>query len=467
MYLEPRLSHRFALITEPADLLRTRVGCAVVTERDAGYDTARKPSVLVPDPRPYAIVQVETATDVAATVDFAREIGFPLAVRSGGHSLTGFGTVDDGIVVDLAQMKAVAIDSATGIGRVQAGANTGDLLAASAPLGLALTTGDTASVGLGGLTTGGGVGFMARKYGLTIDSLLSAEVVLADGRIVTASEFEHPDLFWAIRGGGGNFGIVTEFTFQLARVGTVLGGALVLPATRAVVRGYLDYSVAAPDELTTIANVMHLPPAPFVPADRVGDVALVILTVWDGDIEAGQQALEPLRALADPLVDTIQPMPYAGMYQYTAAQEMPHAAATRMMFANELSDRAIDETLAAVAASPGPMSLVQFRGMGGAIARVDRNATAFAHRQQPWFVAILGLWSGAEEEAPQRAWTADLWAKIRDESAGVYVNFLESEGDDRTRAAYPDRTYAHLAAIKQIYDPENFFRRNQNIAPRG
>lgn len=467
MYLEPSLSHRFALITEPADSLRTRVGCTVVTERDAGYDTARKPSVLVPNPRPYAVVQVETAADVAATVAFARELGFPLAVRSGGHSLTGFGTVDDGIVVDLAQMKAVTIDPATGIGRVQAGASTGDLLAVSAPLGLALTTGDTASVGLGGLTTGGGIGFMARKYGLTIDSLLSAEVVLADGCIVTASEFEHPDLFWAIRGGGGNFGIVTEFTFQLARVGTVLGGALVLPATRETVRGYLDYSIAAPDELTTIANVMHLPPAPFVPDDRVGEVALVILAVWDGDIEAGREALAPLRTLAEPLADTIQPMPYAGMYHYTAAQEMPHAAATRAMFANELSDRMIDETLAAVAASPGPMSLVQFRGMGGAVARVGSNATAFAHRQQPWFVAILGLWTDAEGAAPQRAWTADLWAKIRDESAGAYVSFLESEGDDRTRAAYPDRTYARLAAIKQIYDPENFFRRNQNIAPRG
>jgi len=467
MYLEPSLSHRFALITEPADSLRTRVGCTVVTERDAGYDTARKPSVLVPNPRPYAVVQVETAADVAATVAFARELGFPLAVRSGGHSLTGFGTVDDGIVVDLAQMKAVTIDPATGIGRVQAGASTGDLLAVSAPLGLALTTGDTASVGLGGLTTGGGIGFMARKYGLTIDSLLSAEVVLADGRIVTASEFEHPDLFWAIRGGGGNFGIVTEFTFQLARVGTVLGGALVLPATRETVRGYLDYSIAAPDELTTIANVMHLPPAPFVPADRVGEVALVILAVWDGDIEAGREAFAPLRTLAEPLADTIQPMPYAGMYHYTAAQEMPHAAATRVMFANELSDRMIDETLAAVAASPGPMSLVQFRSMGGAVARVGSNATAFAHRQQPWFVAILGLWTDAEGAAPQRAWTAGLWAKIRDESAGAYVSFLESEGDDRTRAAYPDRTYARLAAIKQIYDPENFFRRNQNITPRG
>ncbi len=468
MYLESSLSRRFALLAEPADLLRKRVSSPVFTEHDPGYRDARKPSVLAPDPRPYAVVQAETAEDVAATVDFAREIGFPLAVRGGGHSLSGFGTVDDGVVIDLSRMKRIAADPATGIARVQAGATTADLVAAAGPHGLALTTGDTASVGLGGLATGGGIGFLVRKYGLTIDNLRSAEVVLADGRIVTASEFEHSDLFWAIRGGGGNFGIVTEFTFQLARVDTILGGALVLPATRDVVRGYLEQSVAAPDGLTTIANIMHAPPVPPIPGEWVGEVVLLILAVWDGPVEEGERALAPLRALAEPVADTIQPMPYAGIYQYTAAQDMPHAAAARMMFAADLSDRAIDEMLAAVAVAPGPMSVVQLRGLGGAMARVDAAATAFAHRQQPLFASILSVWmDGSQDPAPQRAWMEELWRKIRDEGSGAYVNFLESEGNDRTLDAYPDETYARLAAIKQVYDPENLFRRNQNIQPRG
>ena len=468
MYVEPSLSRRFTLFTEPVDLLRQRVRCAVFTEHDPGYQDARKPSLLVPDPRPYAIVLPETATEVAATVDFAREIGFPLAVRGGGHSLSGFSTVDDGVVVDLSRMKGIAIDPSTGIARVQAGATSADLMAAASPLGLALTTGDTASVGLGGLTTGGGIGFMVRKYGLTIDSLLAAEVVLADGRIVTASEFEHPHLFWAIRGGGGNFGIVTEFTFQMARVGSILGGVLALPATREVVRGYLEYSVSAPDGLTTIANIMHAPPVPPIPAERFGEVMLLILTVWDGPAEEGERALAPLRALAQPIADTIQPMPYAGIYQYTAAQEAPHGAAVRMMFASDLSDRAIDEMLAAIAASSSPFSLVQLRGLGGAMARVDTNATAFAHRQQPLFAAIIGIWvDGSQDPAPHREWTEELWEKVRGEGTGVYVNFLQWEGDDRTRDAYPRETYARLAAIKQLYDPQNFFQRNQNIQPRG
>lgn len=468
MYLEPVLSHRYAVLTEPIDLLRERVRGAIFTDHDAGYETVRKPSLLFPNPRPYAIVQTETVADIVTTVDFAREIGFPLAVRSGGHSLSGFGNVDDGIVIDLSRMKQIELDPATGVARVQAGAITQDVVAAASPYGLVLSTGDSATVGLGGLATGGGIGFLVRKYGLTIDSLLSAEVVLADGRVVTVSEKEHPSLFWAIRGGGSNVGIVTEFTFQLARVDTVLGGALILPATRETVRGYLDYSVTAPDGLTTIANIMHAPPAPFIPGDQVGEVVLIILTVWDGDRGEGDQALAPLRALATPIADTIHPVPYAEMYRYTAEQNASHGVATRMMFADTLSDRAIDEMLAAVAVSTSPFGLVQLRGLGGAMARVDTEATAFAHRQRAYFVAILGIWMDpAADPAPHRNWTEKLWSRIRSEGMGAYVNFLESEGEDRTRDAYPAETYRRLALIKQVYDPKNFFQRNQNIRPRG
>ncbi|MCA9860932.1 MAG: FAD-binding oxidoreductase, partial [Thermomicrobiales bacterium] len=307
MYLEPRVASRLSVIPEPIALLRKQIDAEIITADHPEFEVARKTQDITFDVVPYAIVKVESAEDVAATVDFAREIGFPLTVRSGGHSLAGFGVADDAVVVDFSKMKQVSVDPASGIATVQAGATSGDIVAAAQPYGLALTTGDTASVGIGGLTTGGGIGFMVRKYGLTIDSLVSVQVVLADGRIVTASKSEHPRLFWAIRGGGGNFGIVTEFTFQLEQVGLVLGGDIVLPATRAVVRGYLDYVTNAPEELTTIAHIMHAPPAPYIPEERVGEVVLQILTVWTGSPEDGEHALAPLRALGTPVADTIHP----------------------------------------------------------------------------------------------------------------------------------------------------------------
>jgi FAD/FMN-containing dehydrogenase len=468
MSLETGRSTRFAVITEPIDLLRKRVDSPILTEHTEGYDAARKVQAATVDARPYAIVKAQTAEDVAATVDFARELGFPLAVRSGGHSIGHYSMVDDAVVIDLSTMKRIAVDPAPAIAKVQAGATSGDIVAAAQPHGLALTTGDTASVGIGGLTTGGGVGFLARAHGLTIDNLLSAEVVLADGRIVTASKHEHPSLFWAIRGGGGNFGIVTEFTFQLARVDSVLGGILVLPATRETVRGYLDVSTSAPEGLTTIAFIMHAPPAPFIPDDRIGEVMLGILTVWTGDPAAGQQALAPMRALAEPVADTIGPMPYGEIYRYTDHQNMPHAASIRQMFADDLSDRAIDEMLAAVAASTSPFSLINLRGLGGALDKVAPAATAYAHRGRKYFVAVIGLWlDPTEDGAPHTAWTADLWEKIRGEGAGVYVNFLEREGDARVREAYPGSTYERLVDVKTVYDPENLFQFNQNIKPRG
>ena len=234
------------------------------------------------DRRPLAIVRAANAQDVAEAVSFARDHALPLAVRSGGHSLAHHSMIDGAIVVDLSGMKRVSIDPEARIARVQAGATSGDLAGPAHAHGLALSTGDTSSVGMGGLTTGGGIGFMARKYGLAIDNLLSAQVVTADGEIVTASADEHPDLFWAIRGGGGNFGIVTEFKFRLAPVGQILGGDLLLPASREVLRGYLDYAASAPDDLTTIANLMHAPPAPFVPPERVGELVLCDPRALDG-----------------------------------------------------------------------------------------------------------------------------------------------------------------------------------------
>jgi FAD/FMN-containing dehydrogenase len=319
---------------------------------------------------------------------------------------------------------------------------------------------------MGGLTTGGGIGFMLRKHGLAIDNLLAAQVVTAAGEIVTASASERADLFWAIRGGGGNFGIVIEFTYRLAPVGQILGGELMLPASREVIRGYLDYVAAAPDDLTTIANLWHAPPAPHVPQERVGELVLSILVCWTGSLADGERALAPLRALATPVADAVSPIPYPDIYRFTAFAAEPHGASIRSMFADALSDAALDRALEAIQHASSPFSLIQFRGLGGAMARVGNDATAFAHRDRRYFVAIIGIWLDAAEDANlHHVWTDALWQTIRWEGSGVYVNFLENEGAGRVRDAYPPDTYARLVEIKRKYDPQNIFRFNQNIPP--
>ena len=310
---------------------------------------------------------------------------------------------------------------------------------------------------------------MVRKQGLAIDNLISARVVTAAGEIVTASETEHPDLFWAIRGGGGNFGVITELTFRLGEVPEIFGGLLMLPARREVIRGYLDLSVAAPDELTTIANLMLAPEAPFVPPQRVDTPVLVILAVWSGDLAEGEEALAPLRALAEPVADLLSPMPYPTIYDLTAPEaDAERAASVRMMFADDLSDDAIDAALAAVEHAPAGVGFVQLRGLGGAYSRVAPDATAFAHCQRRYFVALIHVWYDLDDNpGPHEAWTHSLFDAIRGEGSGVYVNFLGHEGHDRLREAYPGTTFDRLAAVKAAYDPGNLFRLNHNIPPRG
>lgn len=454
------------VVVDPLDTLRAQLNGQLIIPTDADYDDARKVVYITVDRRPLALVRAANAQDVAHAVKYARDHALPLAVRSGGHSLAHHSVINDALVIDLSGMKRVEIDPETRIARVQAGATSGDIAGPADAYGLALSTGDTHSVGMGGLTTGGGIGFMVRKHGLAIDNLLAAQVVTAEGEIVTASASEHPDLFWAIRGGGGNFGVVTEFTFRLAPVGQILGGELLLPATHQVLRGYLDYVTAAPDELTTIANLMHAPPAPYVPQDRVGEPVLSIYVCWTGSMAEGERALAPLRALATPVADAVGPMPYPAIYQFTAHQAAPHGGAVRMMFANALSDAALDAALAALHGATSPYSIIQFRGLGGAMARVNANTTAFAHRDKQYFIAIIAIWlDAAEDAAKHSAWTHALWQAIRHEGAGVYVNFMENEGADRIGDAYPPATLARLREIKRRYDPHNLFRFNQNIRP--
>jgi FAD/FMN-containing dehydrogenase len=455
-----------AIAGDRMNMLRSRLRGRLITAEDADYDDARRVLYFTVDRRPLAIARAADARDVATVVTYARDHALPLAVRSGGHSLAYLSVIDNAIVVDLSDMADVTIDPKTRTAHVQPGATSGDLAGPANDFGLALSTGDTHSVGMGGLTTGGGIGFMVRKYGLAIDNLLAAQVVTAAGDIVTASADEHPDLFWAIRGGGGNAGIVTELVFRLAPVGQILGGELMLPASREVLRGYLDYAASAPDDLTTIANLMYAPPAPHVPQEHVGELVLSILVCWTGDIPAGERALAPLRALSTPIADAVAPIPYPQIYRFTEHQAAPHAASIRMMFADDLSDEALDAALLAMKQASSPFSLIQFRGLGGAMGRVANDATAFAHRERRFFVAIIGLWLDASENAAvHEAWTAALWPTLHREGNGVYVNFLEVEGPDRVREAYPPATYARLADIKRRYDPGNLFRFNQNVPP--
>jgi FAD/FMN-containing dehydrogenase len=450
----------------PLDELRSKLVGQLLTADSIEYEQARRTQNLKSNRFPKAIVRAASEYDVSLAVAFAREQGLPLAVRSGGHSLALYSVVDDALVIDLSGMKRVRIDPDERIAYVQPGATSGDLAVPAGEHGLALSTGDARSVGMGGLTTGGGIGFMVRKYGLAIDNLLAARVVLADGSIVTTSATERPDLFWAIRGGGGNFGIITEFTYRLAPVGQIYGGALILPATKEVIRGYLDYAKSAPEDLTTITNMMFAPPAPFIPEDKVGSLVLIILPVWTGSMEDGEKAMAPLRALAEPVADLVGPMPYPAIYTFTDFATEPHGAALRSMFSDGLSDDAIDAILDAMATASSPFALVQLRPLGGALSKVEKYATAFAHRDKDLMLAIINIWlDPAEDSAPHAAWTEGLWAKVRGEGEGAYVNFLEEEGEARIRDAYPPATYEKLAKIKAYYDPENVFRFNQNIKP--
>ena len=312
------------LYGEAVTILEERVRGRIIRPSDEEYEQARVIHNAAYQRYPRLIVQPADVGDVIAAVQFAREQGLPLAVRSGGHSVSGLSS-SDGVVVDFSGMKTITIDPERRTARVEPGATWGEVTDAAHEHGLAIPAGDTGTVGVGGLTTGGGIGWLARKHGLTIDSLLAAEIVTADGRFLRVSADEHPDLFWAVRGGGGNFGIVTAFEFQTHPVGMVVGGAIFYDAAdgEAVLRGYADYARNAPDELTTIVFMMHAPPLPFIPSEKHGTLVIALGLVYAGDLEEGQRVVQPLRELATPIVDMTGPMPYPAIYALTAEAGTP------------------------------------------------------------------------------------------------------------------------------------------------
>jgi len=436
----------------------------VIAPKDAEYDKARTLFYGGMDRHPAVIIRVKDVDDVVRVVNLARETGLPLAIRSGGHSVAGHSIADHGIVLDLAGMRDLQIDVRGQTAWAEAGLTAGEYTTAAAAHGLATGFGDTGSVGIGGLTTGGGVGYLVRKYGLTIDDLLAAEVVTADGQVLRVDADTNPDLFWAIRGGGGNFGVVTRFQFRLHKVDSVYGGMLFLPATADVIASFMSLAESAPEELSAIANVMPAPPMPFLPAEQHGKLVIMAMLVYVGDAAEGERVIAPFRALATPLVDMVKPMQYPEIYPPEQDEYHP-VAASHTMFVDHIDRSVAEVILTHLRSSTAMMAVAQLRPLGGAMARVPVDATAFAHRKSRIMVNVAALYQNPEDKATYETWVADFAEALKQSDGGAYVNFLGEDGAVRIRAAYPGRTWDRLRKIKARYDPDNLFRLNQNIPP--
>jgi FAD/FMN-containing dehydrogenase len=450
------------------EALRGALDGKVITPADHDYDDARSVFYGSIDRRPSVIVRPADASEVARVVSLARETGAELAIRGGGHSLAGHSVSDGGIVLDLSRMRKLEIDLDGRTAWAETGLTAGRYTDAAGAHGLATGFGDTGSVGIGGLTLGGGVGFLVRKHGLTIDDLLAAEVVTADGELLQVDEQTLPDLFWAIRGGGGNFGVATSFRYRLHEVGTILGGMLILPATPDVISSFVAEAEAAPEELSTIANIMVAPPMPFLPAEAHGQVVVMALMAYAGDLDAGERALAPFRALAEPLADLVKPMPYPEIYRLFGEEEggPPGASTIRTFFVDSVDGEAGEAVADHLRRATADMAVAQLRVLGGAMARVSADATAFAHRERRIMATIAALYARVEDTPEQEAWVNGFAGALSDGAPGAYVNFLADEGEARVREAYPGSTWERLAEVKRRYDPTNLFRLNQNVAPR-
>ncbi len=460
---EGRLAYRQAV-----QALATRLQGELVLPGDPDYEPARAVWNSAVDLHPALIVRCAGAADVIEAVNFAREQGMTVSVRSGSHSFAGYSTNDGGMVIDLSRMKSITIDPMQRIARIEPGLTWGEVANTLQPYGLALTSGDASSVGVGGLILGGGIGWMVRKYGLTIDHLRAVELVTADGQFLRASASEHAELFWGLRGGGGNFGVATSFEVNLDPAGIVLGGAVFYDAAEAesILRAYARYATSAPDALTTMALLMPAPPAPFIPPSKQGTPVLAIAVCYTGDLAEGEWVVAPLRTLGTPIADVIAPMPYPGMFALTqeaTIRGLQHSM--RSLFLQALNDDIIHAIVEEAAAVMAPRTLVQIRVLGGAMSRVPADATAFAHRDKQALVMVASSGQGSADAELCQARTEQVWQALRPYADGVYVNFLADEGVERVHEAYPPDTYARLAALKKRYDPTNLFHLNQNIAP--
>jgi FAD/FMN-containing dehydrogenase len=442
---------------------------SLLTPDSPGYDEARTVWNAMIDRRPGLIVRCSDANDVARAIRFARAHDLLVAVRGGGHNIAGNSVCDGGIMIDLSPMRTVRVDEASRTAVVGAGCTLGDVDRTTQGHGLAVPLGVNSTTGIAGLTLGGGFGWLSRRLGLTIDNLLSAEVVTAEGRIVRASTRENPDLFWAIRGGGGNFGVVTSFEFLLHPVGPqVLAGLVVHPLAAAhdVLRYYREFARTAPEGLACWFVMRLAPPLPFLAPEWHGKPILALAMCWSGDVAEGERVAAPLRAFGSPLADVVGPNPFAdwqtvldplltpGFRNYWKSHEFM-----------DVSDGLIDVLVDYAKRIPDPNTEIAFAQLGGAISRVPADATAYGHREAEYTMNVHGRWSDPERDAACIGWARDLFrAAAPFATGGVYVNFMTEDETDRVRAAY-GKNYERLAALKKRYDPTNLFRMNQNIRP--
>jgi FAD/FMN-containing dehydrogenase len=448
--------------------LRALFNGRVIVPDDPLYDQARTVFYGGVDRRPAAIVRVADAWDVSRLVLLAREHGFELAIRSGGHSSAGHSTTEGGIVLDLSGMKDLQVDVEARTAWAETGLTAGEYTSATNAHGLGTGFGDTGSVGLGGITLGGGVGFLVRKHGLTIDSLIAAEVVTADGQLLHVDDTSHPDLFWAIRGGGGNFGVATRFKFQLHEVGRVYGGMLFLPATEEAIASFIAEAESASEELSTIANIMPAPPMPFLAEEHHGKMVIWAMMVYAGNLAKGEQAMAPFRKLATPLADMLRPMNYPEMFPTEEGGGEYHpVAASRTMFVDRVDRSAAETILDHLRSSTASMAVAQLRVLGGAMARIPADATAFAHRNSKIMANLAALYEKPEDKPIHETWVAGFEKSIQQSDKGAYVNFLGDVSEAEVHAAYPGSTWDRLRQVKAKYDPTNLFRLNQNIPPAG
>ena len=430
------------------------------------YDRARRVFNASVDRHPALIVRPTDADDVALVVAHVQERGLPLVVRAGGHSLGGLSTGDGALILDLSAMRTVEIDAAERTAWADAGILAGEYTAASHALGFVTPFGDTASVGVAGLTLGGGVGWLVRKHGMAIDSLLAVEIVTADGRRRIASAIEEPDLFWGVRGAGANFGVVTRLQFRLHPLGNVLAGDILLPASRDVLRSLVPVLLAAPDELTAMPSVMLAPPDPAIPNQHRGQPVVYVSVAWAGPAGAGERALAPLRALGSPISDTVTWKPYPDLFSPVDRDLEPTwGISSRALFLESLDDARIEVIERRLMEADAPDAVVQLRVLGGEMARVPGDDAAFGWRDQP-VLLWLSVWdTEIGRAAANEAWNAAFHAELSASGAANYVNFMGAEDADAVRTAYPAPSYARLRELKRRYDPDNVFRANHNVAP--
>jgi FAD/FMN-containing dehydrogenase len=457
--------------TPDLERLRDSLHGRLILPGDKGYDEAWSIWNGAIDRRPASIARCTGAADVVAAVRFARNRDLEIAVRSGGHGVGGHALCDSGLVIDLSPMKGIGVDPARRTARAEAGVLWGELDRETQVFGLATVGGIVTHTGIAGLTIGGGIGWLMRKYGATVDNLLSADVVTADGEVVTASQEQNPDLFWGIRGGGGNFGIVTSFEYRLHPVGPiVLAGPIFHPLEDApeVLRFYREFIADAPDELTTIFNLRVAPPLPFLPEDVHGKPIVMVGACYAGSLEDGAEVVRPLKQFGSPIVDLLEPKPYValqsmfdpsvlhGWHYYWKSVELP-----------PLTDGAVETLVEHASALTSPKSYCIVFQLGGALGRVGEGETAFSQRGAAHNVNINAVWTEEDPEAERHiAWARDFFEAMQPHAGGhVYLNFLGDEGGDRVRQAYGAENYKRLLELKRAYDPTNFFRLNQNIAP--